>query len=298
MSYEEINPWCVEIKEGIDSALAKNSELTYVYMDTKQDLKGGQQKANKAYALFKDLQPDGVISVDDNAQSMFVLPYLKDKVKTPVMFCGVNADPEDYGYPASNVSGILERAHINESIALAKQLVPSIKTIAFLAKNSPSGRAILKQVEREKDKYLAEFIDFKLPVTIEETLVMVEELKKQSDLLFVGATNGILDEDGRPLNNQQVTQIISKAFRKPTIGATIFHVEYGALCAVVKTGQEQGRTAAKMLLKAMQATPVSEIPISRNYNGGRVINVTVMEALGIKPKPIVLLGAQLVRTKK
>jgi len=26
---------------------------------------------------------------DDNAQSMFVLPYLKDKVKTPVMFCAV-----------------------------------------------------------------------------------------------------------------------------------------------------------------------------------------------------------------
>jgi len=66
---------------------------------------------------------------------------------------------------------------------------------------------------------------------------------------------------------------------------------------VVKTGQEQGRTAAKMLLKAMKGTPFSEIPITRNYKGSRVINVTVMEALNIKPRPIVLLGAQLVRTK-
>jgi hypothetical protein len=53
-----------------------------------------------------------------------------------------------------------------------------------------------------------------------------------------------------------------------------------------------------MLIKAMQGTALSEIPITRNYKGKRVINVTVMEAFGIKPKPIVLLGAELVRTKK
>ncbi len=126
----------------------------------------------------------------------------------------------------------------------------------------------------------------------------VEEFKKQSDLLCVEAINGILDENGKPLNTEQVTQIVSKAFRKPIIGANRFQVEFGALCAVVKTGQEQGQTAAKMLLKAMQGTPLSEIPITRNYKGKRVINVTVMEALGIKPKPIVLLGAELVRTKR
>jgi ABC-type uncharacterized transport system substrate-binding protein len=298
MSYEETNPWCIEIKEGIDSALTNTCEVTYFYMDTKINLKGGEQKAKMAYSLFKNFQPDGVIAVDDNAQSMFVLPYLKNKVKTPVMFCGLNAEPEKYGYPASNVSGILERAHINESIALAKQLVPTIKTVGFLAKNSPSGKAILRQVERESEKYLAKFIDFKLSNTIKETLVMVEELKKQSDLLFVEAINGILDDNGKPLSNKQVTRIVSEAFRKPMIGANKFQVEFGVLCAVVKTGQEQGRTAAKMLLKAMQGTPVSEMPITRNYNGSRIINVTVMKELDIKPKPIVLLGAQLVRTEK
>jgi ABC-type uncharacterized transport system substrate-binding protein len=298
MSYEQMNPWCVEIKEGIDSALGNRCEVTYFYMDTKVNLEGGEQKAKEAYSLFKNLQPDGVITVDDNAQSMFVLPYLKDKAKTPVMFCGVNAEPEKYGYPASNVSGILERAHINESIALAKQLVPSIKTIGFLAKNSPSGKAILRQVERESDRYLAKVIDFKLVKTIKETLVAVEEFKKQIDLLFVEAINGILDDNGKSLNNKQVTQIVSKAFMKPIIGANRFQVEFGVLCAVVKTGQEQGKTAAEMLLKAMRGTPLSEIPITRNYKGKRVINVTVMETLGIKPKPIVLLGAQLVRTKR
>ncbi|MCK5705804.1 MAG: hypothetical protein KAI29_31860, partial [Cyclobacteriaceae bacterium] len=82
------------------------------------------------------------------------------------------------------------------------------------------------------------------------------------------------------------------------IGGNRFHVEFGALCAVVKTGQEQGIVASEMLLKAIQGAAVSEIPITRNYEGKRVINVTVMEKLGITPRPIILLGTQLVKTKE
>jgi ABC-type uncharacterized transport system substrate-binding protein len=52
-----------------------------------------------------------------------------------------------------------------------------------------------------------------------------------------------------------------------------------------------------MLLKAMQGTPVSEIPITRNRRGKSIINVTVMKAFGIKPKPIILRGTELVRTE-
>ena len=297
MSYEEMNPWCIEIKEGIESVLGGHSEINYFYMDTKKNIKGGPQKAAEAFAVYQMFNPDGVITADDNAQSMFVIPYLKDNVSTPVMFCGVNAEPQEYGYPTPFISGILERAHINESIALAKQLDPSIRTIGFLAKDSPSGRAILKQVVNESDSYLVDFIGFKLPKTVKETLGFVAEFKKICDLLFVGATNGILDDNGKPLNNKQVTQIVSEAFGKPLIGSNRFHVEFGALCAVVKTGQEQGRTAAKMLLTAMNGADVSQMPITINYNGSRVINVTVMDTLNIKPKPIILLGTELVKTK-
>lgn len=298
MSYEKTNPWCLEIKEGIESALANTSEITYIYMNTKINLEGGMQKAKEAYALYRKLQPDGVITADDNAQWLFVLPYLKDKVDTPVMFCGVNAEAQKYGYPVSNVSGILERAHIGESIAFVKQLAPSIKTVGFLAKYSPSGKALLQQVENETDTYPAKFVTFKLPSTLKELVAAGEELKESSDVLFIDSLVGIPDEAGNPLDMKEIMRITVKTFGKPVVGANQYYIKQGALCAVIKTGQEQGRTAAQMLLKAMQGTPVSEIPITRNYKGRRVINVTVMEALGIKPKPIVLIGAKLVRTEK
>ena len=95
---------------------------------------------------------------------------------------------------------------------------------------------------------------------------------------------------------KEITHHLKTVFDKPIIGANRYHVRQGALCAVVKTGQEQGETAAKMLLKAMQGTAVADIPITRNYKGKRIINVSVMEKLGIKPRPVVLLGAELLKT--
>jgi len=298
MSYEEENPWCIQIKEGIDSVFAGNSDIKYFYMDTKKNIEGGDQKAKEAYALYIRFRPDGVIVADDNAQSMFVLPYLKDKVKTPVMFCSVNEEPEKYGYPASNVSGILERDFISESIAFAKQLVPSINTVGFLAKDSPSGRAIRKQVEIESDTYLAKFAGFKLVKTMKETLAVLEEYKKTCDTLFITSTNGILDTDGQPLDNEQVTKTVAKYYKKPLIGANDFHVSYGVLCAVVKSGNAQGRISAKMLLKAIKGTPIKHIPIAVNKYGKRMLNITVMKELGIRPKRRVLVGTQLVKTSE
>lgn len=297
MSYEEHYPWCPKVKEGIESVLKNTAEIRYFYMDTKKNLEGGEQKAKEAYALYLKFHPDGVITVDDNAQWMFVIPYLKDKVKTPVMFCGVNASPEKYGYPASNVSGILERYHIAESIALAKLLVPSIHTFGFISKDSPTAKLLLRQIRSESDTYPAKFITARMPRTLDETVSMSEELRAQCDLLLLGALEGLPDKGGKPTTEKKSIPIVAKTFGKPIIAGAAWHVTYGTLCAVLVRGEEQGSTAAEMLLKAMQGTPVSDMPITRNRYGKRIINVTVMKALGIKPRPIVLRGAELVRTE-
>ena len=85
---------------------------------------------------------------------------------------------------------------------------------------------------------------------------------------------------------------------KPIIGANLYHVEDGALCAVVKTGEEQGMTAAAMLLRALEGTPITDLPVTRNYKGKRIINITTMHGLGIKPQPRLLIGVHLVTTKE
>jgi ABC-type uncharacterized transport system substrate-binding protein len=229
---------------------------------------------------------------------MFVVPFLKDKVTTPVMFCGVNAEPEKYGYPSSNVSGVLERLHIAESISLARQLVPSIRSIGFMMKQSPVANFVKEQVRQEASSYPVKVLGFKMPETLKEAVDMAAEFRQSADLLLVEALEGIIDDKGVPMKDREAMPLVGKAFGKATIGTNEYAVRFALLTAVVKTGQEQGATAAHMLQLAMDGTPVSKIPISKNHNGKRMINVTVMKELGITPKPVTLRGVELVKTKE
>lgn len=297
MSYDDEYAWVKEIKQGIESVLDKNYIIKYFSLGTKKDFQKGREKAKQAYALYNKFQPDGVIAADDNAQSMFVVPYLKDRVKTPVIFCGVNAGPEKYAYPASNVTGILERVHFRNSIAFAQQLLPSINKITYLIKESPTSNAVFIQFKREQKTYPAH-VYYKTVDTLENALSAARECSRTNDALFYGTMEGIKDKKGNVYSDKDIIPIISKAFAKPVISNNLYHVEYGTLCAVIKTGQEQGKTAAQMLEKALKGTPVSQIPVTKNKFGKQVINLSLMKSLGISPPSEILKNTLLVGIKK
>ena len=295
MSYEEQNPWCKEIKAGIESSLGTHATATYFYMDTKVDPKNGPAKAKQAYATYQKLQPDGIIAVDDNAQSMFVVPSLKDKVSTPVMFAGVNSNAGKYGYPNSHISGILERAHVHESLAFAKQLMPKIQNACFLTNDVPSGRALQTQVMAERKAYPVKVHDFYLIKSTTELNSVRDEMGQACDALFVDSLEGIVDENKEPLANSEILKRLDVSYDGALLGGNRYQVEQGAWAAVVKTGQEQGETSAEMLLAAMRGKDLAAIPVVQNTRGERVVNVTALDEHQISLKPLVLRGATLVR---
>ena len=298
MSYEEDNPWVREIRGGIDAVLGASSEITYYYMNTKVDREGGPGKAAEALALFQSLQPHGVIAADDDAQAMFVVPYLKGKVDTPVMFAGVNASAGSYGYPTRHISGVLERAHVRESLAFIKQLLPSIKVVCFLTNNVPAGIALRTQVEEEKASYPAKVGSFHLVRRIDEIEALSRPMRRNCDALFIDSLEGIVGADSVALNNREVLDVVTRVFPGPVLAGNRYQVEQGAWAAVAKTGEEQGESSAEMLLKAMRGVPVPTLPITRNVNGQRIINVTVLEAHRSALRPTVLRGATLVRQQR
>lgn len=296
-SYEQEFPWDVAVLQGIEEAFARQVELHYFYLNTKTDLPSGARKAAEAFALYQRLQPDGVIAVDDNAQAMFVVPYLLNRVTTPVMFCGVNAEPGVYGYPAKNVSGILEHFHLEETLAFSRQLVPQIKTFAFLIFQSPVAQLIQTQLENNADKRSARLVSFHQVRTAAQAIQVAEELRGQVDLLFIESLQGVVDNSARQVNEKSLVAQVVSTFAGPTAATNAYTVKYGALSAVIKSGEEQGIVAANMLLQAMQGVPLEKLPMTRNYRGKRMINVTTLRQLRLKPPAVVLRGAELVRTE-
>jgi len=298
MSYHETQPMETEIRKGIEEVLGERAQLHYVYLDTKYNMQLGKERARKAFERYRELRPDGVIAADDDAQSLFVVPYLSNKVSTPVMFCGVNAEAANYGYPSRNVSGIMERSHISESIAFLQQLVPSARKIAFMAPDDTMGRIYRNQVEREASSYSATVLPVRLVRSLDEATSLARSLRNESDALFLLSMASVRDGKHAQASDREIFSTLSRRYGKPVISVSDFEIRHGLLCAVVKSGREQGATAARMLLKAMAGTPLSRIPVTSNYGGKRMINVTVMKSLGIRPRPIVLRGAELVTTSE
>lgn len=293
-SYEENAPWDVAIREEIERVLSPHADLTFFYMDTKAFLQNGPAKAQEAYALYQRLQPDGVIAVDDNAQSMFVVPYLKGKLKVPLMFCGVNAEPGTYGYPTEHISGVLERFHLEESIALTRQLTGRVDNFAFMVKNGPVADILRQQLTAECEHLSAKMVRFMAPDTLDEAIQMARASRQDVDLLFLVGLFG-LENNGVPATESEAIPRLVAAFAKPTAGIARSVVQSGALSAVITNGNEHGYRAATMLLKALNGTPVDQLPVVRNSQGVRVVNVTTLKRLHLTPDPIVFRGVELVR---
>ncbi len=294
-SYEHDYLWDVEIREEIEKVLNPHADLTFFYMNTKVALARGAEKAAEVFALYQKMQPDGVIAVDDNAQSLFVVPYLKNRVSTPVIFCGVNAEPEVYGYPADNVSGILERYHFEESLSLNRQLTGKTEKFALMVNESPLADLIAAELKTEKAELSAEMVTFLRPKTLSQAVNMAENIRDNVDLLMLLTLKGLVNNEGKPISDAEAISTVVRSFNKPTTATAAFAVKNGVLSGVLATGQEQGEQASLMLLQALHGVPMGQLPVTRNYRGKRMINVSTLQRLGITPHPMVLRGAELVR---
>lgn len=287
-----------EINEGIEDVLGADCALTYVYLDALTEPKGVETKAQEAYLQYQAIQPDGVIAMGEEAQAFFVVPYLRDKVETPVMFNSINF-PEIYEYPASNVSGISIHWPIEDSILFIRQLVPEITTIGVLFADEPAVYALIEQISREQGTYSATVLDPVVVKTAEEAVEQAAVLKAQCDALYIGPISSLLGSAGEALSSEKLLfSAIRKSFGKGTLTNVGFYVEAGLLSGVQDFGQEQGQVAAEMLQKAMSGTPLTELPITQNQFAQRMLNKTVLKEMNITPSRQVLTGVEIMETLK
>ena len=133
-------------------------ELDIFYMDAKRhtDEAWKIDAGRRAKKRVDEFHPDIILAADDDAQEYFAASYLNTAM--PVVFTGVDADPSKYGYPAANVTGVIERPHFKESLALAQQLRP-IKRIAVLSCHDSTSILALGFMKQEQlDVEVAEWL--------------------------------------------------------------------------------------------------------------------------------------------
>ena len=272
-SYHQGYAWSDGIKAVVTELLAAaDVELRVVYMDGKRQ--GGREAQEAAGArVMREVAaygPDLVIASDDSAQKYFVVPYLLG-TDLPVVFCGVNWDASVYGYPAANVTGMVEVDAVPTLMDHLRRFAAGDR-VALISDDSLSEH-------RTANFYNQEFFGGNLRTWffsgMEEFKAAFLAAQQEADMLLVMNNAAVADWD-----NEAAGVFLVENTRVPT-GSVNRHMAEYVIYTILKSPEEQGHWAAETALAILGGASPSSIPLARNQGAGLVVNLKLAEAAGI-----------------
>jgi hypothetical protein len=283
-SYHEGYEWSDGVQGRIQTVLeGAGVELKIIHMDTKRNTDEPFCEAAGKQALqeIEAFQPDVVIATDDNAQKCLVVPYLMGS-DLPVVFAGVNWNADAYGYPAENITGMIEVELVEQTIALVEPYAKGTR-IAYVTIDSETERKIA-------DTYNQRFFDGQMKtywaLTQQEFKDAFLAAQQETDILFISNNAGAPDWDEEAMKKFMLSNTTI-----PTVSINPWMAPY-VLADLGKLPEEQGEWAAGAALKILDGTPVSDILIEQNKKGRLILNLDLADKLGIVFPPSVLKNAE------
>jgi ABC-type uncharacterized transport system substrate-binding protein len=246
----------------------------------------GRDAGLRARDAVQEFKPDVVIASDDNAQKYLVVPYLKGG-ELPVVFCGVNWDASIYGYPTTNITGMIEEDLVSEMLNKL-QVHAQGKRIGYLSGNVETERKIV-------DIYNKRFFDGKMKTYLVNSMDAFKEAflraQKEVDMLYIYNYSGIAD-----WQPDEAEKFLFNNSKVPTGSHNSFMAPY-VLYTVAKLPMEQGNFAAKTALRILDGLSPAQIPVAVNELTQLTINLKMAQAAGFVLPASLLKGATIIGQK-
>jgi len=279
-SYHPEYPWVDSVTQGVKAAMQGTGlALEVLYMDTKRhtDEAWKTEAGRRARQKVDEYRPDVVLACDDDAQQFFARSYVN--TTTPLVFTGVDADPSKYGYPAANVTGVIERPHLKESLALAQRL-RSIRRVAVLSCRDSTSVAALGFMKQEQ--LGVEVAEWLLVEDFDQWKLAVARFNESVDALIIRSYQAV-KQPGTQVNvdPREVAAWTARKATIPTIAFHDFEIRDGMLVGTVKSGQEYGRQAMEYALQILRGTSAASLPVTRAKMGIQMVNSDTAAILGI-----------------
>ena len=281
-SYHAEYTWHAEEARGAEEVLQREG-IAYetLYLDTKRQtsVEWKEQIASEAREKIDDYDPSLVIAFDDNACALVAAHYVGESL--PFVFCGVNADPSEYGFPAENVTGVLERPDFTGSVELLRQLVPDAERVAVVLDASPSAIGFAEGIEALS--LPVEIAEIHLTDDFDDWQTKVLELQSTVDAIGLFTYHTIKRSgETESMPAEEVLQWTLENSTLPEFAPLDLVVEGGALCGVALSGYEQGATAAEIGVRILAGEKPSDIPIATPRATRSLVNASRATQLGIE----------------
>lgn len=281
-SYHPEHPWVVEETRGAEDILGERGvETEKFYLDTKRNTSAEwkEEVAEEAVRKIDDFKPDLVIVFDDNACELVAKEYIGESL--PFVFCGMNGEPEDYGFPAQNITGVIERHHLEATINLLKQLVPDVEELAIISDDSPTSQAFITRVRNIIPP--VEISEFYTTNDFDAWKAEVNRLQTNVDAIGIYVYHTIKENsEEESLPPEDVLGWTLENSELPGFAFSDFTVRDGVLCGVTVSGYEQGMTAAEIAIRILNGETPADIPIECPEKGTPMINEIRAEELNIE----------------
>lgn len=273
-SYHEGYVWSDDITQGVNSVLdgREDVELKITYMDTKRNMSEDFKKAAalRVKDLIESWKPDVVIASDDNASKYLIAPYYKG-ADLPFVFCGLNWDASVYGFPVSNVTGMIE-VSLYQSVIDALRRFARGGRVGYLASDTVTGRKELENIVKLFNT------DFKVHFvkTFDELKQAFLDLQEEADMVVMREFGSV-----KGFDHNEMTEFVKTNISVPT-GATHRDLVHYALITFSNIGEEQGEYAAKTALEILAGKSPKNIPVVANKKSKTYLNMILAKRLGVK----------------
>lgn len=301
-SYHAGFEWVDHINQGIEKAMpAEQYQITTIYMDTKRQTSEAwkSQAGLQAFKAVKTVAPDIIIAADDNAQKHFAMTQSKLPNSPPIVFCGVNAPPSEYGYPNKNVTGILERPHLSSTLRLAHALDNRIKRITVIADDSFTTQQAFRIYKKIKLKKM--FIQYKKAANLSQWQTAIKRANVESDAIVVFTYHALkktsLEKTSMPPS--EVMQWTVQNSKIPILGIYPVTITDGAVLGIGASAIEHGYLAAMTAKDILRSgRPAADYQINTAVEGMIMFNLQSARKFKIKIPAHMLKMAKFIVTSK
>ncbi len=266
-SYNQGFSWSKDETNGIIDVLKQSNENLSI-CDEYMDWKNYPTDENKLHLFdyykykYENKHIEVLIVTDDVALEFALENRKKIFSNAPIVFCGVNQKGiDDIAQGQVNFTGVLEEVDPTDTMKMALQINPSLKTVYVLFDNSESG---VSTGELVMDKI--KNVDMKLNIiplnnlSHDELIKSVSNYNKDSIIIV---TTYSRDVNGKTADFQNVSRILSKNSSVPMYHLYDFGLNNGAFGGAMISGKLQGMSAANLALRLLKGEDPDNIPVFR-----------------------------------
>ncbi len=307
-SYNPEYFWSARQLQGIRDALdGIDAVYQEFFLDTKRHPETGwlERKAEECLAAIERFGPDIVFTGDDNATKTIARRLSGTPV--PVVFYGVNAEPESYGLvpsgrrhrPGGNVTGVLERHYYVDAARLLHTVCGAngyrLERVYLLTDDTYTSAKLFESLRGVDWGVPQEVVFLPRVDTVAAYREAIRSINRPGNAVVLYNLMGIRAQDGTVLHDQDLMHWTRHELRIPSVAFHELYIRDGALLGILVSGYSQAYHAGLKGRRILEGVPPGTIPIDAADKGTVALNTTTLKRLGLKVPLSVLLGAKAYR---